>query len=408
MNEGEKMRNFGGKARRGLGYGVVLWCCLQGAAVANPLAPTVVSGAVGIATSGATMTITQDSQSALIDWESFAIGAGETVNIIQPSASSTIVLRVTGSDPVQISGALHANGQVSLVNPAGISFGESGLVDAATLALSEQGVVVNQGQLTMSGWQGSGGSAAGSIISSWNGDYSIGSIDAGIITSYPSGGYLGGTITSAGNDNVFTTTQSLTVDLHPGWNLIGHSSGAALDVATELGAAGTIKSVWKWVPASGKWAYYAPGMGATELATYTADHGYDVLTSIDGGEGFWVHAEAAGSVNLPVEAGIAVLPTLVSGWNLVAPGFENSPGEFNLTQKWITEVTQAVSESVPQDFTSLWAWDSAKMNWYFYSPSLEAQGGTALADYISANGLLDFQTAGKVLSPWMGVWVQMP
>jgi hypothetical protein len=54
--------------------------------------------------------------------------------------------------------------------------------------------------------------------------------------------------------------------------------------------------------------------------------------------------------------------------------------------------------------TSLWAWDSAQARWYFYAPSLQAQG---LADHISTNGFLDFTAANKTLGPGVGFWLKV-
>ena len=62
----------------------------------------------------------------------------------------------------------------------------------------------------------------------------------------------------------------------------------------------------------------------------------------------------------------------------------------------------------PQNFQSLWAWDATQSRWYFYAPSLDAQGGSAMADYIAGRGLLDFSAAGRVLDPASGFWVLKP
>jgi len=56
--------------------------------------------------------------------------------------------------------------------------------------------------------------------------------------------------------------------------------------------------------------------------------------------------------------------------------------------------------------TTLWAWDAVKTNWYFYAPSLDALGASALSDYITSKRYLDFGT--KTLDPTMGFWVNKP
>ena len=50
-------------------------------------------------------------------------------------------------------------------------------------------------------------------------------------------------------------------------------------------------------------------------------------------------------------------------------------------------------------------WRDPAPRWYFYAPSLEAQGGTALSDYINTKGYLDFSAANKALGNGTGFWV---
>jgi hypothetical protein len=63
---------------------------------------------------------------------------------------------------------------------------------------------------------------------------------------------------------------------------------------------------------------------------------------------------------------------------------------------------------VPINLTSLWAWDSVQSNWFFYAPSMEAQGGSALADYIAAQRYQDFAAGSKTLGNGAGFWVRRP
>ena len=55
--------------------------------------------------------------------------------------------------------------------------------------------------------------------------------------------------------------------------------------------------------------------------------------------------------------------------------------------------------------TTLWAWDNPSSRWYFYAPSLDAQGGSALTDYITSKGYLDFTQGNKTLGKGTGFWV---
>jgi filamentous hemagglutinin family protein len=101
----------------------------QATAYALPTGGQVNGGQVTITSGGTRMTIDQSSQRALIDWNSFNIGSGETVNFNQPNASAISLNRIHDMSPSQIDGALNANGQVWLVNSQGIAFGGNAQVN---------------------------------------------------------------------------------------------------------------------------------------------------------------------------------------------------------------------------------------------------------------------------------------
>ena len=63
----------------------------------------------------------------------FGIGEGESVRFVQPSASSITLNRVTGGDRSGIFGNLNANGQVWLINPNGILFGQNARINVGGL-----------------------------------------------------------------------------------------------------------------------------------------------------------------------------------------------------------------------------------------------------------------------------------
>ena len=102
-------------------------------ALANPLGPQVVGGSATVQGQGtSTVTVTQQSNSAIINWNTFNIGAGEQTNITMPSSSSVQLDRVTGNlGASQIFGTLSSNGRVFLVNPDGILFGPNAVINAA-------------------------------------------------------------------------------------------------------------------------------------------------------------------------------------------------------------------------------------------------------------------------------------
>ena len=181
------------------------------------------------------------------------------------------------------------------------------------------------------------------------------------------------------------------------------------DCDTGFGNAANVATVWKWLPATSRWAFYAPSLVAQDLSAYAANKGFDVLTGIGGGEGYWVNARQAFTASL--SSGAALLATsfrprasraLAPNWNLIALGESMSPAAFNLA----LSVTPPDPGIVPNNVTTLWAWDNARAAWYFYAPSLDATG--ALAGYANSKGYLDFAGEGKLLGPGVGFWAHRP
>jgi filamentous hemagglutinin family protein len=127
----------------------------------------VISGSGQIQQSGNVTTIQQNSQVLSLNWQNFDIGSGQTVNFVQPGASSIAVNRILGNTASEIDGHLNANGQVWLINPNGVLFGQNAQVNvggivASTLDLDDStagsgtvrfagngcGKVVNQGSIS--------------------------------------------------------------------------------------------------------------------------------------------------------------------------------------------------------------------------------------------------------------------
>ena len=120
-----------------------LWLITPAGAFALPSGGDIVSGSGSISTSGPDMTIQQDSQQLITNWQGFSIGAAESVHFNQPGPSAIALNRVIGVDPSIILGKLSGNGQVFLTNPSGVVFGGSAVVDvhgliATTLNISDQ------------------------------------------------------------------------------------------------------------------------------------------------------------------------------------------------------------------------------------------------------------------------------
>ncbi len=122
----------------GLAIGIAGGSLLASAATAAglPTGGNIVAGDGSIQQGGNNMAIHQGSDKLAIDWQSFSIGHGNTVQFFQPGKNAIALNRVLGSDVSVIQGALKANGQVFLVNPNGVLFTPSAQVDVGALVAS--------------------------------------------------------------------------------------------------------------------------------------------------------------------------------------------------------------------------------------------------------------------------------
>ncbi len=102
------------------------------AVLAGPEGAQVVSGNVAIESQGATTTVTA-SHNSIINYHRFDIAPHETVQFIQPGASARVLNRILGGQPSHLDGTLRANGIVYWVNPAGVMFGPTSIVDVGGL-----------------------------------------------------------------------------------------------------------------------------------------------------------------------------------------------------------------------------------------------------------------------------------
>ena len=210
------------------------------------------------------------------------------------------------------------------------------------------------------------------------------------------------------------TVPAIVLGLLKGWNLVGNGSDAILNVESLFGDGGKIESIWKWVRNGSKagiqyptWAIRAPAL-TDKGAAWAARQGYELLTEIHPGEGFWVNAKSAFGVNLPgqplpasVHAPLGTTQpgqrALGNGWSLVVSGDDLSPRQFY----------DAIGGQA-SGLITLWAWDTVQGRWFFYAPSLESRGGSALSDYAGKRGHLDFSATGRRLAPGTGFWVSRP
>lgn len=100
-----------------------------------PSGMNVVAGQANASLAGKQLTIT-NSANTILNWQSFSIGAGNTVQFVQPGATSQVLNRVMGNDPSTLLGSLTSNGRVWLLNPNGVLFGQGARVDVGSLVVS--------------------------------------------------------------------------------------------------------------------------------------------------------------------------------------------------------------------------------------------------------------------------------
>ena len=173
--------------------------CFAATVSALPLAPTVVNGSATFAQSGNVLNVT-NSSGAIINWNSFSIGAGETTRFIQASASSSVLNRVLANDPSVILGTLTSNGKVWLINPSGILVGAGAAINtagfiASTLNITDANFLANKLKFDATAV---GNVGAGSIVNQGN-----------IIT--PSGGTVYLVAPNVSNAGLITTPQGETI-----------------------------------------------------------------------------------------------------------------------------------------------------------------------------------------------------
>ena len=125
---------------------------------ALPSGGSVVQGNATITVpSNGRQTITQTSDRAVINWQSFDVGQANSVIFAQPNSSAATLNRVTGNTASTIAGQITANGQVYLINPNGIQITSTGTVNAgrgfvaSTLDISDTDFMAGTGIFTGDG-----------------------------------------------------------------------------------------------------------------------------------------------------------------------------------------------------------------------------------------------------------------
>ncbi len=167
-----------------------------------------------------------------------------------------------------------------------------------------------------------------------------------------------------------------------GWNLLGLSlaplNGTTQALFSEL--KDDLHSIWTWEDAA--WAVLLPNKSLEEMQSYIQAKGFSELSEIQGGQGFWVHAQS--NCTLEVNGTDPQnTQTYASGWHLLS-----------LLQNADQNVSEFV-QSIPLSVVSLWKWDAG--NWKVCLPGENDKGAT----YAKGKGFGVLEN----IEPGEGFWV---
>ena len=185
---------------------------------------TAASGTVAGSLSGdqKTLTLTQTGNNrAVIDWQSFNIDSGRTVQFVQPSASAAVLNRVPASAGLsEISGTMTANGLVLLMNPNGVLFKSGASINVGSLIATTG--TVNQTDFLAGGTFGITGVSSGSVSNQG----AITAASAGLVALVAPSLSNQGSIVATGGRIALSGADRATVTLNGGLYEFAVPSGA--------------------------------------------------------------------------------------------------------------------------------------------------------------------------------------
>lgn len=182
----------------------------------------VLSGDVSGALDGSTkLTLTQTGQRAVIDWKSFNIDQGKTVQFVQPNASAAVLNLVAANAGMsEIYGTMSANGMVLLMNPNGVLFHQGATINVASLIVTTG--TINQSAFEAGASFGITGASTGSISN----EGSITAANAGLVALVAPSVTNHGIITATNGRIALSGADRATVSLNNGLYEFAVGSGA--------------------------------------------------------------------------------------------------------------------------------------------------------------------------------------
>ena len=284
---------------------------------AAPVLDHVVAGGVSVdnITGVGNVIVTQTTNQGVVNWNNFNIGATESTQFVQPSASSVTLNRVTGdANPTQILGNLTANGKIAIVNPNGVLFGSTAKVDVAGLVATTADM--SSDDFMAGGTTFSKDGAAGALVENRG---SITAQEGGLVALVAPNVKNSGVITARKGTVLLGGAKGVTVDLY-GDGLVNF----ALDGQSGGNNAVDVTSTGK-VIADGGHVYLAANNAAEVVDHVINMQGYvqaDTITESD-----------AGIVigNITVDSGTA--NSLIGGTLRAAGGESEKGGNITLRGK---------------------------------------------------------------------------
>jgi len=179
--------------------------------LANPVSGIVESGKATITNNANTTIINQTTKQGIINWQSFNIQKGEGTHFQQPVGGVTLNRINPAQGASEIYGRLSSTGQVFLVNPAGIYFGPSALVNVG-------GIVASTKDLTDSNFLA--GNYNFNVASTYNGavvnDGSINARMNGLVALLGSSSVNNGSIVANTGNVVLASGEAFTISMDKG------------------------------------------------------------------------------------------------------------------------------------------------------------------------------------------------
>ena len=194
-------------------------------AASLPSGADVVHGSIELQNpSSDALRIIQNSPSAIVNWQSFDIGHGALVDIVQPNVDAAMLSRVVGNNLSEIHGTLNANGHLYLINPNGILFGSDAQVNVHALIASSLDIADSA-------------FLSGNI--SFNGDSEASVMNLGSINADEFAALIGGNVENSGS--IISEEGSVGLLASDTTFEIGEASGGiiSLDISGLLGGSAT-------------------------------------------------------------------------------------------------------------------------------------------------------------------------